>query len=73
MKAQLAKLSKAPDPDVVNAPKTAGREITAAQNTQTKKMRTSDFDAQIAAAPTPKARMDLQRQLIQGRIELVKG
>lgn len=43
---ELATLKKTPDPDVMNAPKTAGREIPS-NETKTKKVTLAKFDAEV--------------------------
>ena len=65
LRAELAKYSKKPDPDVV---RTEGREITAAQN-KTRKMTVAEFD-RLAAKLGATERMKLQGQLERDEIEL---
>lgn len=73
--AELAALRKKPDPDIVNAPKTHGREIPAGEPT-TKTMRISEFDAKIedlTARGQHHEALLLKRQLNRREIVLAKG
>jgi len=73
---ELKRLQKAPDPDVVNAPSTHGREITSSETQTRKKMRESEFDGEIAtlkAQGRHRAAMTLMGKLQSDEIELTPG
>jgi len=68
--AELAKMSKTPDPDVLNAPKTGGREITATEVSK-RKMSGTQYDSEVKAlhdAGKHRAALDLQRAYANGDV-----
>jgi len=70
--AELAALRKKPDPDVINAPATHGREITAT-NTKKRKMTGAKYDSTLAtmyAAGNNRQALDMEAAYARGEIEL---
>lgn len=73
LEARLAVANKRPDPDVLNAPRTAGREITAGESNQPETLTFAQFDARAAAlraAGNNLGALLLQKQLDEGKIIL---
>lgn len=73
LRERLATFEKQPDPDVRNAPPTAGRELSATETQTMKRMRRSDFDAQVAAFEAQDnfaAARKLRQQLLDDKIEV---